>query len=212
MEACIMQMDIIFVLAMIIALIGSAIFLKEVITASKPRGRWIAFGKYAACVAAFLLCAWGYVFSNNLLWYGQNPEIAELEININAEAVEDTSFLYLLEKLDATATPEDVIAVMGATYEEQAAGNYIIRYIAPNHTLNGEQPAFISFVFNKKGTEILKIIWSYADPASDYFTQIHTYLENNAFGTSTVSTASTADWPGLHLEDTGEYLLLQRIF
>lgn len=207
-----MQMDVIFVLAMIIALVGSAIFLKGVITDSKPKGKLIAFGKYAACVAVFLLCAWGFVFSNNLLWYGQNPEIANLEMNINREAVEETSFLYLLEKLDATATPEDVAAIMGADYEENTAGNYMIRYAAPNYTLSGEQPQYISFLFNKKGTEILKIIWSYQDPEPGLFTQTLEYLQSNALGEAATSNANTADWPGLHLEDTGEYLLLQRIF
>lgn len=207
-----MQMDVIFVLAMIIALIGSAIFLKGIITASKPRERLLAFFRYAACVAVFLLCAWGFVISNNLLWYGQNPENAQIEMNINTGEVEEESFLYLLEKLDASATPEDVVALMGTDYEEQAAGNYIIRYVNPNCTINGEQPQFISFTFNRKGTEILKIIWSYPDPASDLFQQTLDYLESNAFGKPASSTANTADWVGLHLEDTDDYLLLQRVF
>ena len=207
-----MQMDIIFVLAMIIALVGSAIFLKGIVTASKPKGRWIAFGKYAACVAVFLLCAWGYVFSNNLLWYGQNPEVTNLEMNINAETVEETSFLYLLEKIDANATVEDVVAVMGAAYEEQAAGNYMIRYAAPDCTLDGKQPQYISFVFNKKGTQILRIIWSYENPAPELFGQTRSYLESNALGEPVASTETTADWAGVHLETTGDYLLLQRLF
>ena len=207
-----MQIDVIFVLAMIIALVGSAVFLKGIITASKPRERLLAFVKYAACVTVFLVCAWGFVISNNLLWYGQNPENAQIEMNINAEEVEEESFLYLLEKLDATATPEDVVALMGTDYEEHTAGNYMIRYVNPNYTVNGERPAFISFAFNKKGTEILKIIWSYKQPASDLFAQTLAYLESNALSKAAASTANTADWVGLHLEDTGDYLLLQRIF
>lgn len=207
-----MQTDVIFVLVMIITLIGSAIFLKELITASKSKGRLFAFAKYAACVAVFLICAWGFVFSNNLLWYGQNPENATIEMNINTEAVEENSFLYLLEKMDAAATPEDVMAVMGTDYEEHTEGSYMIRYAAPNYTLNGEKPMYISFVFNKKRTEILKIIWSYKDPTPELFAQTLTYLESNALGEAVASTANTADWIGLHLENTGDYLLLQRVF
>lgn len=207
-----MQTDVIFVLAMIIALVGSFIFLKEIITAPKGKPRFLAFLKYAACVTVFLICAWAFVFTNSLLWYGQNADNAQITMNLNAEHVEDTSFLHLLEKLDATATPEDIIAVMGADYEEHTAGNYIIRYVNPGYTLNGETPEFISFTFNRKGTKILKIIWSYPNPTSEYFSQTLDYLETNAFGKATDSTANTADWVGLHLENTGEYLLLQRIF
>ena len=61
-----MQTDIIFMLAMIIALVGSAIFLKGIITASTTRARLFAFCKYAACVVAFLICARGWIINNNL--------------------------------------------------------------------------------------------------------------------------------------------------
>ena len=207
-----MELDVIFVLAMIISLVGSAIFLKGIVTASKSRARWTAFGKYALCVAVFFICAWGFVFSNNLLWYGQNPENAEIEMHLNAGAVEDSSFLYLLEKLDATATPEDVVALLGTDYEEHTEGNYVIRYAASGYTVDGRQPQYISFLFNRKRTELLKIVWSYQNPAPDLFARMLDYLETNAFGKAASSTANTAAWVGLRLEDTGDYLLLQRIF
>ena len=44
------------------------------------------------------------------------------------------------------------------------------------------------------------------------FAEILGYLEANALGKAAASTATTADWAGLHLEDTGAYLLLQRVF
>ena len=106
-----MQLDVIFVLAMLIALVGSAIFLKRIFTASGNRARFAEFGKYAACVTVFLICAWGFVFSNNLLWYGQNPENAQISMNLDA-TVEESSFLHLLEQLDTAATVEDVIALL----------------------------------------------------------------------------------------------------
>ncbi len=207
-----MQTDVIFVLAMIMAVVGSVIFLKRIVTASKTKERFIEFGKYAACIAVFFICAWGFVFTNNLLWYGQNPENAAIEMTINAEAVEETSFLYLLEKFDATATPEDVMALMGTDYEENTTGSYVIRYVAPNYTLNGEQPSFISFTFNKKRTEILQITWSYQAPAPELFAQIQEHLETNAFGEAASAVENKAVWGGLRLEDTGDYLLLQRVF
>ena len=207
-----MQLDVIFVLAMIIALVGSVYFLKGIFTAKKNKERLLAFGKYAACVTVFLLCAWGFVFTNNLLWYGQNPENTQITLNLNDDAVEETSFLYLLQKLDATATPEDVVAAMGTDYEEHTQGNYMIRYVAPNCTLNGQQPMYISFTFNRKGTELLHITWSYKGPAPGLFAQTLAYLETNALGEAAASTANTADWTGLHLADTGEYLLLRRVF
>ena len=206
-----MQLDVIFVLAMLIALVGSAIFLKRIFTASGNRARFAEFGKYAACVTVFLICAWGFTFSNNLLWYGQNPENAQISMNLDA-AVEETSFLHLLEQLDATATVEDVIALMGAAYEENDQGSYTIRYAAPDCTLNGEAPTFLSFTFNRKRTEILKITWSFEAPAAGMFSEMLGYLEANALGKAAASTAATADWAGLHLEDTGAYLLLQRVF
>ena len=206
-----MQLDVIFVLAMLIALVGSAIFLKRIFTASGNRARFAEFGKYAACVTVFLICAWGFTFSNNLLWYGQNPENAQISLNLDA-AVEETSFLHLLEQLDATATVEDVIALMGADYEENDQGSYTIRYAAPDCTLNGEAPTFLSFTFNRKRTEILKITWSFEAPAAGMFSEMLGYLEANAFGKAAASTATTADWAGLHLEDTGAYLLLHRVF
>lgn len=206
-----MQLDVIFVLAMLIALVGSAIFLKRIFTASGNRARFAEFGKYAACVTVFLICAWGFTFSNNLLWYGQNPENAQISMNLDA-AVEETSFLHLLEQLDATATVEDVIALMGTAYEENDQGSYTIRYAAPDCTLNGEAPTFLSFTFNRKRTEILKITWSYEAPAAGMFSEMLGYLEANALGKAAASTATTADWAGLHLEDTGAYLLLQRLF
>ena len=206
-----MQLDVIFVLAMLIALVGSAIFLKRIFTASGNRARFAEFGKYAACVTVFLICAWGFTFSNNLLWYGQNPENAQISMNLDA-AVEETSFLHLLEQLDATATVEDVIALMGTAYEENDQGSYTIRYTAPDCTLNGEAPTFLSFTFNRKRTEILKITWSYEAPAAGMFSEMLGYLEANALGKAAASTAATADWAGLHLEDTGAYLLLQRVF
>lgn len=206
-----MQLDVIFVLAMLIALVGSAIFLKRIFTASGNRARFAEFGKYAACVTVFLICAWGFTFSNNLLWYGQNPENAQISMNLDA-AVEETSFLHLLERLDATATVEDVIALMGTAYEENDQGSYTIRYAAPDCTLNGEAPTFLSFTFNRKRTEILKITWSFEAPAAGMFSEMLGYLEANALGKAAASTATTADWAGLHLEDTGAYLLLQRVF
>ena len=206
-----MQLDVIFVLAMLIALVGSAIFLKRIFTASGNRARFAEFGKYAVCVTVFLICAWGFVFSNNLLWYGQNPENAQISLNLDA-AVEETSFLHLLEQLDATATVEDVIALMGTAYEENDQGSYTIRYAAPDCTLNGEAPTFLSFTFNRKRTEILTITWSYEAPAAGIFSEMLGYLEANALGKAAASTATTADWAGLHLEDTGAYLLLQRLF
>lgn len=206
-----MQLDVIFVLAMLIALVGSAIFLKRIFTASGNRARFAEFGKYAACVTVFLICAWGFTFSNNLLWYGQNPENAQISMNLDA-AVEETSFLHLLEQLDATATVEDVIALMGADYEENDQGSYTIRYAAPDCTLNGKAPTFLSFTFNRKRTEILKITWSFEAPAAGMFSEMLGYLEANALGKAAASTAATADWAGLHLEDTGAYLLLQRVF
>lgn len=207
-----MQTDVIFVLAAIVALVGSVIFLKGIATASKGRARFFAFCKYFACIVVFFVCGWGFIFSNNLLWYGQNPDNATIEMNINTEEVEESSFLYLLEELDATATLEDVVAMMGTDYEEHTEGSYMIRYAAPNYTINGEQPKFISFTFNKKRTEILKITWSYKDPAPGLFTQTLDYLESNALGKAAASTANTADWAGLRLVDTGEYLVLQRVF
>ena len=133
-------------------------------------------------------------------------------MNINVAEVEETSFLHLLEKLDATATVEDVIALMGADYEENDQGNYTIRYAIPDCTLNGQTPTFLSFTFSRKRTEILKITWSYEAPAAGMFAEILDYLEANALGTAAASTETTADWAGLHLEDTGAYLLLQRVF
>lgn len=206
-----MQLDVIFVLAMLIALVGSAIFLKRIFTASGNRARFAEFGKYAACVTVFLICAWGFVFSNNLLWYGQNPENAQISMNLDA-TVEESSFLHLLEQLDATATVEDVIALMGTAYEENDQGSYTIRYATPDCTLNGETPTFLSFTFNRKRTEILKITWSFEAPAAGMFSEMLGYLEANALGKAAASTATTADWAGLHLEDTGAYLLLQRLF
>lgn len=206
-----MQLDVIFVLAMLIALVGSAIFLKRIFTASGNRARFAEFGKYAACVTVFLICAWGFTFSNNLLWYGQNPENAQISLNLDA-TVEESSFLHLLEQLDATATVEDVIALMGTAYEENDQGSYTIRYAAPDCTLNGQAPTFLSFTFNRKRTEILKITWSYESPAAGMFSEMLGYLEANALGKAAASTATTADWAGLHLEDTGAYLLLQRVF
>ena len=207
-----MQTDVIFVLTMLIALVGSAIFLKGIFTAASTRGRFLAFGKYAACVTVFLICAWGFVFSNNLLWYGQTMENTQLEMQLNAAEVEDSSFLYLLEELNGTATVAQVIEIMGSDYEEHTQGSYTIRYAAPNCTLSGEAPTYLSFTFNRKRTEILKITWSYESPSADMFTEILGYLESNAFGAAASSTANTADWLGLHLEDTGAYLLLQRVF
>ena len=206
-----MQLDVIFVLAMLIALVGSAIFLKRIFTASGNRARFAEFGKYAACVTVFLICAWGFTFSNNLLWYGQNPENAQISLNLDA-AVEETSFLHLLEQLDATATVEDVIALMGTAYEENDQGSYTIRYAAPDCTLSGQAPTFLSFTFNRKRTEILKITWSFEAPAAGMFSEMLGYLEANALGKAAASTATAADWTGLHLEDTGAYLLLQRVF
>lgn len=207
-----METDVIFVLAMLASLVGSAIFLKRIFTASNNKARFGEFGKYALCVTAFLICAWGFTFTNNLLWFGQNPENAAIEMNINTEAVEETSFLYLLQELDATAAPEDVIALMGSGYEEFTEGNYILRYAGPGHTLNGKQPSYISFLFNRQRTEILKIVWSYEDPVPTLFADTLAYLEANALGKAAASTANTADWAGMRLEDNEEFLLLQRIY
>lgn len=207
-----MQINVIFLLAIIIALVGSVIFLKGIVTAPTTRKRLFAFCKYAACVVVFFVCAWGYIFNNNLFWYGQNPGNAQIAIHINAEEVEESSFLYLLENVDATATAEDIVSVMGSDYEENTEGNYMIRYVAPNYTLDGAQPSFISFTFNKKRTQLLTVTWSYKDPSTDLFAQMLDYLETNAFGAAAASAERTADWVGLHLEDTGAYLLLQRVF
>jgi hypothetical protein len=44
------------------------------------------------------------------------------------------------------------------------------------------------------------------------FPQTLNYLENNAFGKSDTTSINTADWRGLHLEETDYFLLFSREF
>ena len=135
-----------------------------------------------------------------------------VEMNIETNNVEQSSFIYLIEQFDAETSVEDVIRVMGTDYEISTDNGYEMKYTTSKYTLDGSKSTFISFKFNKRKTEILSIKWAHRSPSQGLFTQTLIHLESNAFGKAVSSTVNKADWKGLHLEDTGYFLLLMREF
>lgn len=162
------------------------------------------------CIFMLIVSSWCLICNNNLLWYGQHKENTKIEMNINAEEVENTSFIYLLENFDAETTIDDVISIMGRDYEESDMLGYEMTYRNTHCTINGSQSTFVRFAFNRRKTKILSITWAYNSPSQEMFSQTLKYLENNAFGKSDTSSMNTADWKGLHLEETDYFLLLLR--
>lgn len=156
--------------------------------------------------------SWAVIYDNNLLWEGQHKENAHIEMNIDTSEVEKSSFIYLIEQLGPDTSVDDVIKIMGTNYEESTNGGYEMKYTTSKYTLDGSNSTFISFRFNKRKTQILSIKWAYRSPSQGMFAQTLKYLESNAFGKATTSSANKADWRGLHLEDTSYFLLLMREF
>lgn len=162
----------------------------------------------------FVLIAsfWDIVSTNNLLWYGQHKENSYVEMNINTSVVEKTSFLYLINQFDSESSVEDVIKIMGTDYKVPDYGGYVMEYATPQYKLDGNESTFISFEFNSRKTKILSIKWAYRAPSQSQFSHTLVYLQKNALGNPKSVSSNKADWTGLHLEDTGYFLLFIRKF
>ena len=155
---------------------------------------------------------WSIMFTNNLFWYGQHKENSHIEMNINTSAVEKTSFLYLINQFNPESSIEDVIKIMGTNYKVPDYGGYVMEYSAPQYSLNGCNSTFISFEFNSRKTKILSIKWAYREPTLSQFSYTLEYLQDHALGIPQNISSNKADWTGLHLEDTGYFLLFIRKF
>ncbi len=207
-----MDDGIIFILALLLSIGGCAFcpfWIKRSHDEKEKR-------RASLCLAMFIMMlpifSWAIIYDNNLLWAGQNKENAQIEMNIDTSEVEKSSFIYLIEQFGPDTSVDDVIQIMGTNYEESTEGGYVMKYTNSKYTVDGRNATFISFRFNKRKTEILSIKWAYRSPSQGMFTQTLRYLETNAFGKATTSSANEADWRGLHLEDTSYFLLLMREF
>ena len=166
----------------------------------------------------FLLIAsfWYIISTNNLLWYGQHKENSHVEMNINTSAVEEASFLYLINQFDSQSSVEDVIEIMGTDYKvpDYCAdyGGYVMKYATPQYRLDGNESTCIVFEFNTRKTKILSIRWAYVAPSQSQFSHTLVYLQDNALGNPKSVSSNKAVWTGLRLEDTGYSLLFIREF
>ena len=207
-----MDNGIILILALLFS-IGSCIFCPYWIkTARDNKDRSWGVFCLVTSIIMFFGFSWAVIYDNNLLWEGQNNSNSHIEMNINTDNVEQSSFIYLIEQLGPDTSVDDVIKIMGSNYEESIDSGYEMKYTTSKYTLNGNNSTFISFKFNKRKTEILSIKWAYRSPTESQFTDTLQYLENNAFGKANSSSVSKADWTGLHLEDTDYFLLFIREF
>ena len=180
-----------------------------------PRDRkdkWRGIFSLLISIIMLTLFSWAVIYDNNLLWEGQHKENAHIEININADNVENSSFIHLIEQIGPDTSVDDVIKLMGTNYEVSTDNGYELKYTTSKYTIDGSASTFISFQFNKRKTELLSIKWAYRSPSQEMFTQTLKYLESNAFGKAVTSSTNEADWKGLHLEDTRYFLLLIREF
>ena len=207
-----MNSSMVIIIALLISIAG-CVFCPFWIKNSRGRKDKIR-GIFCLVVSIIMLpmFLWAVIYDNNLLWYGQHAQNSHIEMNIETTNVEQSSFIYLIEQFDAETSVEDVIRVMGTDYEVSTDYGYEMKYTTSKYTLDGSESTFISFKFNKRKTEILSIKWAHRSPSQGMFTQTLRYLESNAFGKAVTSTANKADWKGLHLEDTGYFLLLMREF
>lgn len=207
-----MDDGIVLILALLLSIAGCVfcpIWIKNAHDAKDKRNGIVCFVTFIAMLPFFL---WAVIYDNNLLWEGQHKENAYIEMNIDTRKVEESSFIYLIGQFGPDTSVDDVIKIMGTNYEESTDGGYEMKYTTSKYTLDGSNSTFVSFRFNKRKTEILSIKWAYRSPSQGMFTQTLKYLESNAFGKATTSSANKADWRGLHLEDTSYFLLLMREF
>lgn len=201
----------VFIVAGIFSLAGCIFCPYWIKTAHSTKDRRRGIFSLISSIFMLIMCLWGTIYSNNLLWYGQHKQNSYIEMNIDENVVEKSSFLYLIDQFGFETSVDDVVKVMGENYEVSDPG-YEMRYTTSKFTLNGSNSTFISFHFNSRKTEILTIKWAHRAPAQAQFSQTLEYLEKNAFGDASSSSENKADWCGIHLEDTGYYLLLERIF
>ena len=179
-------------------------------TDQRVYGKVFATLGFVAFNILLIMCFWGILYSNNLLWYGQHEQNSHIAMNIDANEVEKTSFLYLINQLDSETSVDDVIEIMGSDYEVPDNNGYEMKYATSKFTLDGNNSTFISFKFNARKTQILSIKWAFYAPSQSQFKHSLAYLQENALGNPIRFSNNMADWTGLHLEDTGYYLLLIR--
>lgn len=172
----------------------------------------IAIGCFITFNIMLLFCFWSIIYSNNLIWDGQHKQNSHIEMNIDTNVVEKSSFLYLINQFDSETSFDDVVKTFGTDYEETDYTGYAMKYYFPKYTLDGENSTFIAFEFNTHKTKILSIRWAYQSPSQSQFKSTLTYLQENALGTPQSASNNKAEWTGLHLEDTGYYLLFIREF
>lgn len=207
-----MSGTIVFIFSFILSISGCFFCPHWIKTARDSKDRARGIFCLVTSIIMVPLFSWSIIYNNNLLWYGQHKENAQIEMNINDKVVEKSSFIYLLKEFDADTTVTDVISIMGNYYEESDITGYELKYPGACYTINDSNATFVSFVFNRRKTKILSIKWAYKSPSQEMFSQTLEYLENNALGKANSISKNNADWRGLHLEDTEYYLLLIREF
>lgn len=207
-----MSSNIVFILCLIVCTGGCFFCPYWIKTADTLRDGTKGILCLIVCIFMLIVSSWCLIYNNNLLWYGQHKDNSKIEMHLNAKEVENTSFVYLLENFDAETTIDDVIAIMGNDYKESDMLGYEMTYRNTHFTLNGSQSTFLRFSFNRRKTKILSITWAYTSPSQEMFPQTLKYLEDNAFGKPNTVSMNTADWSGLHLEETDYFLLFSREF
>ena len=207
-----MDRGLIFLLAFLFSVIGFVFSINWVKPPSNQKDRSRGVFSMVVCIIMIPLFAWGIIFENSLLWYGQQKENIHVDFSVDPNTFEENSFLYLINKVDNNTSVDDVVNMMGTNYTESFNAGYTMEYRTSKYILNNSNSTFVSFEFNKKKTKILSVKWACQNPTENQFDETLQYLEEKIIGKAENTSTNKADWTGLHLEDTGYFLLFIREF
>lgn len=178
---------------------------------AKEQGR--AFFVLAGMIFLTLLSANSVCSDYGLLWYGQEAENAVIDLDIDENAVEETSFLYLLQELGPDAGADDVRALLGDDCEESEPGGRLsLLYSGTSYTLDGVPGDILRFGFDRGGRKLMSVTWGRSQRNDGFYEDLVAHVTAHALGQPESTESDTVRWRGVSIENNDYFVLLSRHF
>ena len=178
---------------------------------AKDQGR--AFFMLAGMIFLTLLSANSVCSDYGLLWHGQKAENEFIDLSIDESAVEETSFLYLLEELGPDTGADDVRALLGDDCEQsETGGGLSLLYSGTRYTLDGVPGDILRFGFDRSGKKLMFVSWGRAQQNDGFYEELVAHVTAHALGQPESVESDVTRWRGVSIENNEYFVLLSRDF
>ena len=145
-------------------------------------------------------------YENDILFFSQKKEYANVNINLDGQIVEDSSILHFYnDNIRSDTKSDDIEGLLGKSYTKiDSSGSFCMRYSTGEYTLDGIQSDYIFADFNKKGPKgkIRSIAWQYEKSDKKIYESLLTYLKpilGEPSGAYSSNMTTGVRWPGFEL-------------